>query len=111
MFHILCLDGGLTTELTALESWLEKNTTQVKGVISVVCKSLRSKSWAMFSSFQNHWNKDCHFDSSFDVWPKIWAASLLLSRSTYIRVQHFKVVARWYLTPARIHKFSSPLSV
>lgn len=54
MFNTLfCLDAVLNKEPTLFELRLDASTTQVKGLVSMMYKSLNAVRWAIPSSFQN----------------------------------------------------------
>lgn len=57
------------------------------------------------------WNKVCPSCSKPDVWPKIWSSQMCCSQSPYIRLQHFKVVSRWYMTLERLGYFKADSSI
>lgn len=69
MFNYLILNVNLEDEPNLFESRLGMNVNHVKDLVSMLY--VNAKGWATLSSFQNLWNRDCQFDSSADVWPKI----------------------------------------
>lgn len=95
---------------TEFELKLALGDLYIKGLISLLYVSLNGTYWNSPPSFQNWWVRQCNIDPSTDVWSRIWSSSLLRSRSTYVRMQHFKVLTKWYFTPVRIRRIDPTLS-
>lgn len=90
-------------DMAGFENLLNKPGPSIWGVISVIYKDLGGKMWDTPAPFQKAWDKDCVPVDSEKRWKKIWSSSLYKSKSQYVRVQHFKLLSRWYLTPVRLY--------
>lgn len=112
MVSKMLANNSLNLELTPFERLMDVKQDYVVGLTSLIYKLLNSEVWSKPSAFENAWIRDCGGRFSNTNWPRVWVSTLCCSRSTYIKSQQYKLVARWYLTPYRlslIHSGSSAI--
>lgn len=72
---------------------------------------LDSKSHGTFS-YQRAWNRDCNLQYTPTQWETLWSSYAYTSNNNIIKIQSFKVLTIWYLSPkllSHILSNSSPL--
>lgn len=106
MFYKKCSSNGFNKELTMFETSLVKGKRHFSGVISLIYKLLNEREQYKLTSFQLTGNKDCQSCSLPGIWPNIWLSQQNYSWSQYIRLQHFKILSRWYITPEHLSHFN-----
>lgn len=75
----------------------------IRGLISLLYKQLNLIPDDTFPSYATKWSQDMDRTFSRDEWDSIWLATKHSSPNCL--ETNFKVLARWYLVPARIAKF------
>lgn len=89
--------------MTGFELLIFENKVNEKGMISIIYKDLGKKMWDIPVAFQKAWDKDCPTADITMRWVKIWSSYLCKSKSHYIRLQHFKILSRWYMTQVKLY--------
>lgn len=98
-------------DLTGFEQILYKPLPGVCGLIATIYKDLGRKMWDSPASFQKAWDKDCKPEDSESRWNKVWSSFLYKSKSQYIRLQRYKMLSRWYMTPVWLYHMKVKIDV
>lgn len=88
--------------MTGFENFLSEYNGSDKGVISLIYKDLGNKQWETPANFQRAWDRDCSEGATTNRWSKVWTSFLCKKKSLYARVQQYKIISRWYLTPLKL---------
>lgn len=57
--------------------------------------------------YQKKWQIDCGMNFTDSHWESIWNWKSLITKAINIKIQSFKLLAKWYMTPLRLHFVNS----
>lgn len=101
----------LNSDLTAFENLLYKGTTGGKGLISTIYKLVLTATTRKSPSYVATWNKESSFSINNLQWELVWTSPINRSQFLNVKIQFFKLVTRWYLTPHHLHLISHAHSI
>ncbi|XP_054836708.1 deoxynucleotidyltransferase terminal-interacting protein 1 isoform X3 [Eublepharis macularius] len=100
----------MSTPLTDFEQILNYTQREKKGMVSKIYAILLSCLKSTDLPCQSKWHQDCNTEKTQEKWEEIWSSSIFTSKVISIRLQTFKIIHRWHLTPKRLSTISSSCS-
>lgn len=98
--------GMFRREFTNLEKIITLYPKSPKGLLSKLYRVLIIKGNPIKLSYQTKWEEELGVHWQETDWENIWDSPANRSTTYNIKMQFFKTMSRWYLTPQQIHKFS-----
>lgn len=103
-YEPLLTTGSSLNQMTQFER-ICISDPHIRGPISLLYQQLISKSDENLPSYTAKWALDMNRTFDNKDWSNIWLATKSSSPNSYAIETNYKVLARWYLVPARIAKF------
>lgn len=106
IFRTLFTPIALCTSLTEFEKLLKSSSTIYKGLLSKLYNLLAQNNNAQCLSYIKTWLKDLNTLYNDKFWSVLWHSLSNLAKAIPIKLQFFKLIAHWYITPSKLHHIS-----
>lgn len=84
------------------ERFLKNRGYDPKGLLATIYAQLHDRLWKGSSSTIESWQKDCGVNFTEAHCRTIWSSSMFKTRDMNLKLQHYKLFARRYLTPDKL---------
>lgn len=103
-YEPLLSTGSTLNQMTQFER-ICISDPHIRGLISILYFQLNMISSEFLPSYTTKWAQDMNRVFNKQDWSNIWSATKTSSPNCFAVETNYKVLARWYLVPARIAKF------
>lgn len=93
----------LRSTLSNFELLLKNSASFPKRTLSILYKILLQAIESPLPSYTELWSQDLQVSLDLNDWSQIWNSPCNLARAIPIKIQYFKLLSHWYLTPLRLH--------
>lgn len=101
MLDSIRFEGMLKQPMTELEILLHKLKNSPRQAIAFFNKFFNKWNSQKTFSYPKFWARICGIPTDNSSWDIIWKSPALFSQIIPVRIQAFKTIANWYMTPKK----------